>query len=109
MQAVRDPAANVAAVPAAVQDRCQEEPERDEPEADELGVVVAARAASLRALFLPHACGRLRAQLRRTLPLPRHGGDFAGRMALPAMPGQPYARAAPRPRPEQAGSPSSRT
>ena len=73
LEAVPDPAADVAAVPAGPEHGGEEEAERDQHEPDELGMVM---RASLRlplcALGLPHARGR--ARLEHTFSAsPRHG------------------------------------
>jgi hypothetical protein len=69
---VRDRAADDASVPAQVEDAAEEEPERDEPEPPELGMVVRLRATGPGALLLADARGRLRAQLPCALAA-RHG------------------------------------
>ena len=67
---IDDPAADRAAVPVEVDDRRQEEPEGGEPEPDELGVLVVARALLRRALLDAGAWGRLRGRAFAALRSP---------------------------------------
>src|SRR5918999_696307 len=60
-------------------DECEEEPQAEEPEPEELVVLVLSPSPP-RALRLANARGRLGAKARRTL-LPRHGCRFRGRRA----------------------------
>jgi hypothetical protein len=69
VEAVRDPAAEVAAVPAGPDDRAEERAQRDEPEPDQLGMVVSARLAA--ALLAPDSRGHARLE-RASLPTARH-------------------------------------
>src|SRR5205814_9889393 len=79
VEPVPEPAADVAAVPAEVQDGAEEEAERDGAEAPELGVLIARAGAALRPRLLD-AARELTAQLR--LPLPPHALGFRSRPGL---------------------------
>src|SRR5581483_11874147 len=70
VEAVGERAADIAAVPARIDDAAEEDTECDEPEAPELGMFEGARAAA-RGSPLLHAGRRLRAQLALAL-LARH-------------------------------------
>src|SRR5207244_7716813 len=70
---VGDPATDRAAVPAEVEDRREEEPQRDEPEPHQLVVLLALRPALL---LLLDPCGQAWAK-RALLLAARHGRCFA--------------------------------
>ena len=76
VEAVDERAADVAAVPADVEDAAEEEPERDEAEAPELRVVEAPRLRGLRGGLLPPGADGFRTQRALAL-LARHEGPFA--------------------------------
>src|ERR671931_173181 len=81
VQAVRDPTADVAAVPAGPEDRSEEDAQRDEAESDQLGMLVAARlVVSLRALL--DALGHARLE-RASLATARHARLLRRRTDLP--------------------------
>ena len=77
-----EPAADVAAAPAEVEDGAEVEAERDRAEAPELRVLVACAGAPLRPRLLD-AARELRAQLR--LPLARHALGFRPRPGLSSV------------------------
>ena len=108
VEPVCEPAADVAAVPAEVENAAEEEPERDRRQPPELGVLLA-RARLLRRPPLLDATRELRTQLR--LPLAgRHAPVFARRTRVPSTPESARRRAcrstsAPRRRARRRGHP----
>src|SRR4051794_15895603 len=76
LQRLTDPTAYVAAVPAGPEDGRQEKAEREQPEPDQLRVLMPASGLSLRALRFPHARGRTRLEHALGGASPRHGQRF---------------------------------
>src|SRR5262249_56006722 len=81
VQPAGERAADVAAVPAGVDDAAEEDAERNEPEPPELGMLERARTTARRSPLL-HTARCFRAQLPLAL-LARHGPSFAGAERIP--------------------------